>query len=557
MYDASKTTSTSLADNASKDVHGATVIDANNSEYGDIFIDIEGAKTLHVNTLGQELIESKTLQEGGANDESQEALSQMFGGQLEKRVDQATGNQLGSTSTAEFSNSLANSQSVFKGTQKADKVGDAKVDYYLTQTEAQRKVELTDFLLRCTSADCRATDEFISKQRELVALNKTDTKRDEDYKSACQNGGGADCNLESAKVVEAFNTYDKDVAVRDGTLSEYLDVSTKYGESESRPWEVAATDALMEMPSEALLGTLESAPELVGLAVTAASALAGDEQAQQQLEVMYLNIKGTISDPDGALDGFMADIAAREASGEITSHEAKKEVAKFYISVTTAVAGQIYGLVKVGGFVVNLTRGGVHSPSVTENNINSDVNVGDQAGFVDVEFGVFQSQQLADFKTFGLDLEPKNFPEGRTIIEEYQNAGLPLSQAEMYAKGLIESGSTVPVKKVINEPLFKIVSSGTTPSDMTPYWFTKGELENLKRDPIDALNKLGIPLQSHAVKFDVYEIKPKGIATVFESKIAPTQQGSFKQSGGATQTLVTNRSQFTDAKKTESIALGE
>ncbi|CZF86990.1 hypothetical protein GMA8713_05031 [Grimontia marina] len=348
LYDASKTTSTSLADNASKDVHGVTVIDANNSEYGDIFIDIEGAKTLHVNSLGQELIESKTLQEGGANDETQEALSQMFGGQLEKRVDQATGNQLASTSTAEFSNSLANSQSVFDGTQKADKVGYAKVDYYLTQTEAQRKVELTDFLLRCTSADCRATDEFVSKQKELIALNKTDTKRDEDYKSACQSGGGPDCNLESAKVVEAFNTYDKDEAVTDGTLSEYLDISTKYGESESRPWEVAATGALMELPSDALLGTLESVPELAGLAVTAASALAGDEQAQQQLEAMYLNIKGTISDPDGALDSYMADIASREASGEITSHEAKKEVSKFYISATTAVAGQTYGLVKVG-----------------------------------------------------------------------------------------------------------------------------------------------------------------------------------------------------------------
>ncbi|CZF86963.1 hypothetical protein GMA8713_05004 [Grimontia marina] len=433
LYDASKTTSTSLADNASKDVHGATVIDANNSEYGDIFIDIEGAKTLHVNSLGQELIESKTLQEGGANDETQEALSQMFGGQLEKRVDQATGNQLASTSTAEFSNSLANSQSVLNGTQKANKVGDAKVDYYLTQTEAQRKVELTDFLLQCTSADCRETDEFTSKQRELVALNKTGTKRDEDYKSACQNGGGANCNLESAKVVEAFNTYDKDVAVTDGTLSEYLDVSTKYGESASRPWEVAATDALMEMPSDALLGTLESVPELAGLAVTAASALAGDEQAQQQLEAMYLNIKGTIADPDGALDSYMADIAAREASGEITSHDAKKEVAKFYISATTAVAGQTYGLVKVADTSLDATvkaadsLGSVidHAPSkkTPSGNFHSDSD-----GFPQLaEIGTFEdgkvvsAEQLNAFQAMEGDMlvyTNKSGDPDKTVLDE-------------------------------------------------------------------------------------------------------------------------------------------
>ena len=66
---------------------------------------------------------------------------------------------------------------------------------------------------------------------------------------------------------------------------------------------------------------------------------------------------------------------------------------------------------------------------------------------------------------------------------------------------------------------------------------------------------MGIPLQSHGVKFDVFEIKPKGDAVVFESTVAPTQQGAYRQSGGAVQTLVPNRNQFTDALKIETISL--
>ena len=188
-------------------------------------------------------------------------------------------------------------------------------------------------------------------------------------------------------------------------------------------------------------------------------------------------------------------------------------------------------------------------------NGNTQVNVGARAGAADNEFGTVPTQQLADFKTFGIDANPKNIPEGRALIQEYKNAGLSSAQAERYAKGLIESGSTLPVKKTITEPLYKVVSTGGKHPDVTPYWFTKTELDNLKADPVNALNKLGIPLQSHGVKFDVFEIKPKGNATVFESTVAPTQQGTFRQSGGATQTLVPNRSQFADAVKKDTINL--
>ncbi len=182
-------------------------------------------------------------------------------------------------------------------------------------------------------------------------------------------------------------------------------------------------------------------------------------------------------------------------------------------------------------------------------------NAGALAGAVDNEFGAASTQRLADFKTFGMEVDPKSIPEGVAIIEEYKLAGLSSDKAEIYAKSLIESGSTVPVQKTINDPIYKVVSVGGEPSPLTPYWVSGEELANLKVDPVNALGKLGIPLQSHGVKFDVFEIKPKGDAVVFESTVAPTQQGAYRQSGGAVQTLVPNRNQFTDALKIETISL--
>jgi len=60
----------------------------------------------------------------------------------------------------------------------------------------------------------------------------------------------------------------------------------------------------------------------------------------------------------------------------------------------------------------------------------------------------------------------------------------------------------------------------------------------------------GLPASSDAAKYSIYEIKPKGSATVFESKIAPTSElgGKFITNGGGTQTVVTDRSQFSEPK---------
>ena len=161
LYDATKTTSTSLQDNLFLDRRGGTVADANHSEYGNIYIDANADKTDHVNTLGQEVIESQTLQTGGKNDSKQEALSIAFGNQFESRINQAAGGDLNSTGGSNFRNNLLQSESVFKGTQRANTVGNARVHHRQFYT---REAQLLD------QARVNISNSGLSKDEKEVAL---------------------------------------------------------------------------------------------------------------------------------------------------------------------------------------------------------------------------------------------------------------------------------------------------------------------------------------------------------------------------------------------------
>src|SRR5690606_8478999 len=130
LYDAGNTTSTSLQDTILTDVKGGTVIQQGHNEYGNIFIDAsDSSKTSMINTLGHEVIETKTLQNGGQNNAVQEAQANAFGNQFADRVNQAAGGNLDSTGGSNFNHSLLNSNAVQQGTQRANTVGGAQVEH--------------------------------------------------------------------------------------------------------------------------------------------------------------------------------------------------------------------------------------------------------------------------------------------------------------------------------------------------------------------------------------------------------------------------------------------
>jgi hypothetical protein len=117
---------------------------------------------------------------------------------------------------------------------------------------------------------------------------------------------------------------------------------------------------------------------------------------------------------------------------------------------------------------------------------------------------------------------------------------------------LIRSGSTPPVKTNLKDgdKLYKITPKGEGVSDFSPFWITKSELDNL-RGAGGLEQKLGLPINSHAVEYDVLEITATKDVDVFTSTIAPTVQNGYKTIGGATQTLVLDRSAWSEATTIE------
>lgn len=219
-----------------------------------------------------------------------------------------------------------------------------------------------------------------------------------------------------------------------------------------------------------------------------------------------------------------------------------------------AIGGAGYGAVVVAGKVIAAIDGSVAvAPDIAAIG-RTEVAIAQRAG-VDGEMAA-QPEVRGAFKTDGLIVSnPRTLPIGREMMADYVRAGVPEANAADYVRDMLNSGSTLPVKVVVNEPLIKVVPQGAEVSNYTPFFITKSEWTNLQQVPGTLLNRLGLPRDSMAPRLDVYQIEPKaGNATVFQSKVAETEQplkagdpsgGVIKLNGGATQSLVIDRSQFT------------
>lgn len=113
----------------------------------------------------------------------------------------------------------------------------------------------------------------------------------------------------------------------------------------------------------------------------------------------------------------------------------------------------------------------------------------------------------------------------------------------------VQSGTSVPVERVIETPLVKIVPHSRTSAGYGPFFTTPEQLETARSTGRPLSDVFGLPGGSDAAQYRVFQIQPKGTATVFESTIAPTTElgGKLKTQGGLQQFLVPNRNQFEDA----------
>lgn len=98
--------------------------------------------------------------------------------------------------------------------------------------------------------------------------------------------------------------------------------------------------------------------------------------------------------------------------------------------------------------------------------------------------------------------------------------------------------------------------TGGAPSPTTGYWLRANELPSLIQDSANLSNKLGLPPGMQVNSYDVFQMTPHNGSVVFESKIAPTTvDGIPNTTGGAPQSIVVDRNQFTLPVKIDTIII--
>lgn len=150
----------------------------------------------------------------------------------------------------------------------------------------------------------------------------------------------------------------------------------------------------------------------------------------------------------------------------------------------------------------------------------------------------------------------------QNLISEMRAMYKSTADADRFLPDVINSGSTVPQKITAAKDVlfYKIVPKGSSLSTFSPYYLSEAEYIWIKTNPLQLEQKLGLPLGSVAVEYDVFTIKSLVAENkLFQSTIAPTKQFAnetpniiYKTSGGKTQTLIINNSDITKWLKSTS-----
>ncbi|MQR02575.1 hypothetical protein [Glaciimonas soli] len=160
------------------------------------------------------------------------------------------------------------------------------------------------------------------------------------------------------------------------------------------------------------------------------------------------------------------------------------------------------------------------------------------------------------FETHGITTSQVPISIQNQLESDLQARGASNPQEAL--KGIVESGSTVPVpiQANVDTTLYKLVSTTSdysTPSSSTAYWVDQTQLNLIQAHPELANEVLGLPANNQAASFNVFEIQPKPntTPTIYQSQIATTTDANGATNvGNATQTIVPNRNLWTTPQPT-------
>ena len=172
---------------------------------------------------------------------------------------------------------------------------------------------------------------------------------------------------------------------------------------------------------------------------------------------------------------------------------------------------------------------------------------------ISLNTGYIQNKKAVkhNFITYGNRLSGKGYKRFKYKLTE-------MKVEEKYIKEMYRSSNNRPNIRTVKEgmELYKIVPKNSIVHDRTPYWLTKEELINILNSNKGIENMLALPEESCIGVYEIYKITLKDNVNlkkvrIFESRIAPSKQGTVKRKGGAKQILVPNRRQWTAAVKIE------
>ena len=158
------------------------------------------------------------------------------------------------------------------------------------------------------------------------------------------------------------------------------------------------------------------------------------------------------------------------------------------------------------------------------------------------------------FKTQGVTSQAaKDYldtPNGQIYTQRLVEADPRSSLLEIRNRAInqIISGRELPRMEINSDPLVKIVPSGSKVSPYSPFFAKQSAFEDALSQGHNISDRFGLPIQSEAARYDVYQIQPKAPTEVFVSHVAPTSElgGLVTKPGGAEQYLVPHRGLYTE-----------
>lgn len=145
-------------------------------------------------------------------------------------------------------------------------------------------------------------------------------------------------------------------------------------------------------------------------------------------------------------------------------------------------------------------------------------------------------------------------PDGQAYLANAKAGAKPgTDDAFIYKKAeeQVMAGGTLPTP-ADPQTLYKAVPTGDGVTPTSPYYLTKDQLNQGITSGNDFGSAAGLPLKTHADSYDIFQVNPtSSAAPIYQSPIAPTSElnGAYTTNSNLTQTLLTNKSGWTDPVK--------